>query len=464
MPINSFLYPAPSTPSFVYNVANSLRFDDGSSDNLTRTQDTADSRRKFTISHWVKKTTTSVRGMTLHSYNSGEYLFADFESSNLFEFYSQTGATINFNLKTNRVFRDVSAWVHVVIAVDTTQSTSSDRIKIYFNGTQETSFATAVYPSLNHDCEIGTSSHLWNIGSYADGGNYFNGYLAEYVLIDNQALDPTSFGEFDSDSPNIWKPIDVSGLTFGTNGFYLDFENASSLGADVSGNSNNFTLDNLTSVDQSTDTCTNNFATMNSLIPNSNITYSEGNLRVQQDSVGNNRISLSTIAVSAGKWYVEHKISQHQDHTHTGIVAADSTYSTSNSLAQMENAYAYKNDGTVQQYNQSNIDTGEATYTAGDIIGIALDMDNNKLYFHKNGTYLNSGDPAGNSNGYSITSGKEYYFAKAQNYAKYTDWNFGSPSFSISSGNADDNGYGNFEYDVPAGFYALNTKNLAEFG
>jgi hypothetical protein len=203
---------------------------------------------------------------------------------------------------------------------------------------------------------------------------------------------------------------------------------------------------------------------MNSLIPNSNITYSQGNLRTQQDSYGNNRISLSTIAVSSGKWYVEHKISQHQDATHTGIVAADSAYSVSNSLAQMVNAYAYKNDGNVQEYDQSNIDTGEATYTAGDIIGIALDMDNNKLYFHKNGTYLNSGDPAGNSNGYSITSGKEYYFAKAQNYAKFTDWNFGSPSFSISSGNSDGNGYGNFEYAVPSGYYSLNTKNLAEFG
>ena len=130
----------------------------------------------------------------------------------------------------------------------------------------------------------------------------------------------------------------------------------------------------------------------------------------------------------------------------------------------MVNAFSYNNDGNVKEYNNSNIDTGEATYTAGDIIGIALDMDNNKVYFHKNGTYINSGNPAGNSNGYSITSGKEYYFAKAMNYAKYTDWNFGSPAFTISSGNADGNGYGNFEYAVPSGFYSLCTKNLAEYG
>ena len=159
------------------------------------------------------------------------------------------------------------------------------------------------------------------------------------------------------------------------------------------------------------------------------------------------------------------KCVQNQDHTHYGIVASDSAYSTSNSLAQMVNAFAYKMDGTVQEYNQSNIDTGEATFTTGDIIGIALDMDNNKIYFHKNGIYINSGDPAGNSNGYSITADKEYYFASAQNYATgKTSANFGSPSFSISSGNSDGNGYGNFEYSVPSGYYALNTKNLAEYG
>jgi hypothetical protein len=461
MPINSFLYPAPSTPSFVYDVDNSLRFDDGSSDYL-QISSSSGSNTTGTFSAWIKRgnlsSTQCPIGVTVDGNN---FINIQFNSSNQLNIRWYDDGSPDANYNTTAVFRDVSAWYHVVIAFDTTQSTSSDRVKVYVNNTLH---SLSGYPSQNTTIMFNTGSATLQVGSSGFANSFFDGYMAEVIWIDGTALDPTSFGEFNSDSPTIWQPIDVSGLTFGTNGFHLDFENASSLGADVSGNSNNFTVNNLTSVDQSTDTCTNNFATMNSLIPNSNITYSQGNLRTQQDSYGNNRISLSTIAVSAGKWYVEHKISQHQDATHTGIVAADSVYSTSNSLAQMENAYAYKNDGNVQEYDQSNIDTGEATYTAGDIIGIALDMDNNKLYFHKNGTYLNSGDPAGNSNGYSITSGKEYYFAKAQNYAKFTDWNFGSPSFSISSGNSDGNGFGNFEYAVPSGFLAVCTKNLGESG
>ena len=447
-----------------YEVANSLRFNDGSSDYLVRTPSSSGNRQTFTISFWYKRTTPGTSGSFIRADNGSGIDGGIRISTDSIQFFDYN-SSYKTNLVTTQLLRDVSAWYHIVCVADTTNSTSGDRALIYLNGTRITDFSSETYPTqdLNFS-SINDSSFAQNIGRSENFATYLDGYLAEFCFIDGQALTPTSFGEFSEDE-NIWRPIDVSGLTFGTNGFYLDFENSGSLGADVSGNGNNFTVNNLTSVDQSTDTCTNNFATFNPLIPNSNITYSQGNLDVQSDSQGDNRIALSTIAVSNGKWYVEMKCVQHQDATHYGIVATDSAYSNSNSLAQMENAYAYKNDGNVQEYNQSNIDTGEATFTTGDIIGIALDMDNNKIYFHKNGTYINSGDPAGNSNGYSITANKEYYFARAQNYATgKTSANFGSPSFTISSGNSDGNGYGNFEYSVPSGYYALNSKNLAEYG
>ena len=434
-----------------FNVANSCRFNDGDSAFLSKTLGTGTNTTKLTVSVWIKRSTLGTEQQIFETWNDNNNRFDILfkSSTDQLEIQNTLSGSTTINLKTNRVFRDPSAWMNIVVIVDSTQSTASNRVKLYINGTQETSFATETYLNEDANLALGTSSYTNFIGKYSSsGGNFFDGYMCEVVYLDGTAASIGDLGEFDEDSPRIWKPKDVSGLTFGNNGFYLDFEDSSNLGNDANGGTD-FTESGLAATDQSTDTCTNNFATLNPLIPNSNITYSEGNLRSVQDGAGDNRISLSTMAVSSGKWYVEHKITQIQDAVHTGIVAADSAYSTSNSLSQMVNAFSYNNDGNVKEYNNSNIDTGEATYTAGDIIGIALDMDNNKVYFHKNGTYINSGNPAGNSNGYSITSGKEYYFAKAMNYAKYTDWNFGSPAFTISSGNADGNGYGNFEYAVP---------------
>jgi len=459
----SFILPGNSA-STGYDVDNSIRFDEASTTFLSKASfGSPTSTKKSTVSFWCKRSLVEEGIIFMNDSNTFPIAKIYFDSSHRFS-YIEFDPSVYLARTTNAVFRDLSAWSHFVVSVDMTESSADDRVKVYHNGTQITSFSTSTTPAQNSDVIINDNLRTGIGGTGSSGGDGFEGYVAELVRIDGQALDPTSFGEFDEDS-NIWKPINVSGLTFGNNGFYLDFENSAELGTDVSGNSNTFTENNLTAEHQSTDTCTNNFATFNPLIPNSNITYSQGNLDILRDSGGDNRIALSTIAVSSGKWYVEMKCVQNQDHTHYGIVAADSAYSTSNSLAQMVNAFAYKMDGTVQEYNQSNIDTGEATFTTGDIIGIALDMDNNKIYFHKNGTYINSGDPAGNSNGYSITADKEYYFASAQNYATgKTSANFGSPSFSISSGNSDANGYGNFEYSVPSGYYSLCTKNLADYG
>jgi len=232
-----------------YDVANSLRFDDGSSDSLTRTPASDGNRKTWTVSFWIKRGNL-VNGTV---FSSGLYeRLIHFSSDTMYVQISNNNASAQA-IQTNAVFRDVSAWYHVVVACDTSQASSDNRLKIYVNGQQDTSFSFDQRSSITQN-QLTTTTGQFEHRVGLISGNNFDGYIAEICLIDGQQLDPTSFGEFDEDS-GIWKPIDVSGLTFGTNGFYLDFENSGSLGADVSGNGNNFTVNNLTSIDQSTDTC-----------------------------------------------------------------------------------------------------------------------------------------------------------------------------------------------------------------
>jgi len=462
MPINSFLYPAPSTPTFGYNVANSLRFNSGSSDYLNFSQGNGN-RRTFTWSSWVKRAALGTGQMIWHCNNVGHYSYFYFHTDDTLHYYDIDGSTQTVDYKTNRLFRDPSAWYHLVLRVDTTQASSGDRIRIYVNGVQETSFSVSTTPSQNTDLENNVSG-TFRIGTYNNSGNFFDGYLAEVVFCDGQSLDPTSFGEFDSDSPTIWKPIDVSDLTFGTNGFYLDFEDSSALGNDVSGNNNDFSVGNLTSVDQSTDTCTNNFATLNPLYTNDGaITYSEGNLKAVAGSGSSSwttRYAFSSIGVSAGRWYMEAKCvdSGGSNQFYFGVGKDINSWSFNSSLGYEDTGQGwgyYASNGYIIN-NGSNLSTSGASYTDGDIISMELDLEDNTLDFYKNGV----------KQGSQVTSlpAGTYHFVINGYAAIDGEFNFGSPNFSISSGNSDDNGYGNFEYSVPSGHYALNTKNLAEFG
>jgi len=454
-----------------FNVDNSLRFNRGSSDYLNRTLGTPTNVDKATFSTWIKfsdvtsSNDTAIFSATADGNNTThlEKLGSQVFRLNMRESTSYIGV-----LTTNRVFRDPSAWMHIVVAFDTTQGTDSNRIKLYINGVQETSFSTATYPSQNTDLRINTSGQVFNIGSRGDTGNHPDAYYAETVFIDGQQLAADQFGEFDSDS-GIWKPINVSGLTFGNNGFYLDFENSGALGADVSGNTNNFTVNNLTAIDQSTDTCTNNFATINSLDNfYANSTFSEGNLKIVTSS--NETYNTSTIGVSSGKWYFEVEWDATSSGTSVvGIVDSPSS-ATSASLHKQSKGWGYRDGGDVKN-NDSAVSGSWSSYTTGDIIGIALDLDNNRLFFSKNGSFQNSGDPTSSTGAITITAPSSlttgnYFFAIGDYNSGTTTLlaNFGSPPFAISSGNTDGNGYGNFEYAVPSGYFALNTKNLAEYG
>jgi hypothetical protein len=344
---------------------------------------------------------------------------------------------------------------------------------LYVNGVRETSFATEQYPSSGSLSGINTTGQH-EISSYDGSGDYFDGYMAENVLIDGQALDPTSFGEFDEDS-GIWKPIDVSGLTFGTNGFYLDYEDSSALGNDAAG-SNNWTPNNLTAIDQSTDTCTNNFATMNPLDNYyANSTFSEGNLKFISQASGY-QYNTATFGLSQGKWYFEVKLiaAANNDEVNIGI-AGRTTESTTGYLGLYNDTYGMYGD-TGNIYNGGSSSSYGVAYTVGDIIGVYMDLDNNKLYYAKNGTIMNSGTGKDITATTSTTTG--FYFpALGDFFGGQTgtfEVNFGNPIFT-GTDKADVNGYGSFEYDpsdsggssfdsTAKDFLAICTKNLAEYG
>ena len=453
----------------------SLRFNRGSSDNLTRTPSSASNRRTFTLSFWVKRADLGSGNRSPFSVgNSGSSTSDANWFTLIFHGSTNTLRLVQYNnqlFNTNRVFRDSSAWYHVVVAVDTTQGTASNRLKLYINGVQETSFSTVNYPSQNYDFVVNTTTQHMIGREDGNGSAYFSGYLSEYILIDGQQLAPTSFGVTNSDG--VWTPIPYLG-TYGTNGFNLQFENAAALGTDSSPNGNTFTVNNLTSIDQSTDYPVVNYATWNSLIKTTS-TISEGNLKYAQP--GSNPVfgSLSTIGVTSGKWYAELNYTSGSSHKLV-LGVADETFQNGNTTASYDlgksgttSSIAYVVNTGDYRVNNSNTSWGSGGGD-GDIINMAIDRDNGKIYFGVNGTWGNSSNPASNSGGIPTTaldSSTNWFWgitADTSGTSDVGELNFGSPSFSISSGNTDGNGYGNFEYAVPSGYYALNTANLAEFG
>jgi len=467
-------------PKGPQSIDNSCRFDDGSTDYLSKTFSSSGTSDKiFTTSVWLKRSELGAE-QGIFTAGTSQREFIRFESDDTLTYRRASGTT--FQLTTSQVFRDISAWYHIVIAVDTTQGTDSNRIKFYVNGSQITSFGTSTYPSQNYLPKIG-GGQTHNIGRDSEQANpYYDGYMAEFVFIDGQALDPTSFGETDS-TTGIWKPKRIGAFaSAGTNSFYLDFKDSSNLGNDASGLNNDFTVNNLTSIDQSTDTCVENFATLNILnLPSSNQpTFSDGNLTSTTSSNGSSKWGgCSSIGVSSGKWYCEAKATVDSTSRNVIGITGDATElaRTSASILNATHSWGYySSDGSVLGNGGGAVSGYSTTYTTGDIIGIAMDLDNNKLYFSKNGTFLNSGDPTSGSTGtgaISITAATStndgaYFFAQTDDtsgsaVSKF-EFNFGSPSFSISSGNSDANGFGNFEYAVPSGFYALNTSNLNTYG
>ena len=445
-----------------YDVANSVRLD-GSSAYMGKTMGTPTNTKKYTMSVWFKRSKLDAQQSIFRSTNdaASNDSHLTFNSNNTLRWQEYGGVASISSLVTNQLFRDVSAWYHVVVVYDSAQSTASNRAKMYVNGTEVTSFGTQTQPSLNADSFFNKSGETLSFGRtpYDGGGNYYSGYVAEVVMCDGQALAPTDFGEFDDSG--IWKPIDVSGLTFGTNGFYLDFEDSSNLGNDANGGTD-FGETNIAAIDQSTDTCTNNFATMNPLDNYyAGATFSEGNCRVVTGS-SPETWNTSTFGLNSGKWYMEFTIIDEGSGGSTLIGIADRpTVSASEELGGLATTYAYLSSGNFRTNNSNTSNSVSAT--DGDIIGVALDLDSaqNTISYYKNDSIIVAAQniTAPVSGFYFIASG-----VWLDNDTGTNDHNFGNPVVAHSSAQTDANGYGSFEYAPPSGYYAICTKNLAEFG
>jgi len=446
-----------------FDIDNSLKFEPDNSEYLGKTPTSLGNRRTFTISMWIKRTEIGVDSYLMEAgdgdYNQSDRTILKFDSSDKIRF----GGGSAYQRITNRVFRDTSAWYHIVMAVDTTDSTAANRLKLYVNGVQETSFGTSSDPSQNFQYAFCKDDEHTVGYNHTDNVSYYPGYMSEVILIDGQQLDPTSFGEFDEDS-GIWKPINVSGLSFGTNGFYLDFKDASNLGNDASGGTD-FTQYNITSIDQATDTPTNNFCTLNPLwayageaTVNNGATTATG-----VDAAWNG--SKATMGVSRGKWYWEVRYSS--DAAYTGLQTdGEDNISASGSLAHVQDtSIAFNGNGKyITEINGSTTSvTGQTALEIGSgaVQGFALDLDSGTKtikVIRADGVTLtvNLTD--------SLAEREVFPFVAV--YQSYViNYNFGGyTTNTISSAASDANGYGTFEYAPPSGYYALCTKNLAEYG
>ena len=432
---------------------------------IQRTPSSSGSNSKFTFSAWVKRGTLGALSPMFSAGSSGQSQVV-FTASDELAVYD--GSTVI--LKTNRKFRDPSSFYHIVVTLDATQS-GTDKAKLYVNGVQETSFATDGRSSFSSLAKANQSGEVQDIGS--DGTGNFLGLMTHVHMTDNYPSQASTFGETDSTS-GIWTPKTSPSVTYGTNGFFLKFENSGAMGTDSSGNSNTFSTTSGT-LTQNVDSPTNNYAVLNAL------SYQNGT-KVAAPTNGNTTLTsnggsawgtlLSTMGASSGKYYCEAKLITVGSYARLGICDMSVNEQNSNSgwfVGQTSGSAQYGiNSANGNLYTNAGDSAYANSFTAGDIIGIAMDLDNSKLYFSKNGTWQNSGVPTSGSTGtgaQSITADKTYGFA-ISGYAS-TVWivNFGNGYFgttAISSEGTNASGIGKFEYDVPAGYTALSTKGLNE--
>jgi hypothetical protein len=437
-----------------YDIENSLKFEPDNSETIQDAHNIAGNKRELTISFWCKITELGTQRMPLTAGARQARIWFDTNDQLTLQLQDAPG----YLVKTNRVFRDTSAWYHIVVAIDTTQATDSNRIKLWVNGVQETSWATTQWPPQNFEgfFNVNQSHHV------SDPGYYFAGYIADFFFIDDQVLQATDFGEYDEDS-GIWIPKEYDG-TFSGQSFYLKFDNASDLDERSDGLSNgvSMSLYNITSADQATDTPTNNFCTLNqAAFTLTDATISQGATSFF-NTLSDTRTAVATMAVTKGKWYFEYKFISAGGSTYwpaIGFTNAESTSSNLSAGSDSDSSVLLLPNGTP--YENGTIGSSNYSYFgANDIAGVALDVDNGNMYLYKNGTIQNSGNPIFTSIGDFIMPLGTTYGNGCGGY-----FNFGGfTSYTPASPATDENGYGTFEYAPPTGYYALCTKNLAEYG
>jgi hypothetical protein len=448
----------------ITQISRSLRFNSADSAYLNRTPASAGNRDTWTWSAWVKRSALATNVLffagTLGSNDSGIY----FGGSNNLDFYTRTSSSLQGYIQTPAVFRDVSAWYHIVAVYDSGNATSADRMILYVNGTRQTVTVNNTLPQ-NTDSFI-NSNVAHQIGSY--GSDYLNGYLTEINFIDGQALTPSSFG-FNSSDTGIWSPKQYIG-SYGTNGFYLNFSDNSdttstTLGKDYSGNGNNWTPNNFSvaagagndsMVDSPTAYGTDtgvggevrgNYATMNPLQYSSTyVNLRNGNLDVSGASGVDAGGAFATAKVNSGKWYWEALILGTQS-TYPAIGFAVNTTG-----AEFQGGARVLTSGTLEiaapeSFITLNGSPSGTSFTTNDVLQFALDMDNGKMWIGKNGTFMNSGVPAsGTGNVFSISDRTQFVSPFIFSYnASSVAYNFGQRAFA---------------YTAPSGFKALVTTNL----
>ena len=477
-----------------FDIDNSCKFEKSNSETMYRQQVNGD-RRTWTSSFWIKFCGGTGSGTDTHMlyhgvYGQGTRIFTSGGTDQLYIDLCSTGNE-RYRWITNRVFRDRSAWYHIVWRVDTTQSSLSNRMRLYVNGEQITDWQKEADDSDNDSSNSGNKmpQDYQTLANYDHGGYdkmqfsykeasiYANMYIAEFHHCDGYSYAPTEFGESDS-ATGIWKPIEPS-VSYGNSGCHLDFKDSSNLGNDANGGTD-FTLQNISAADQATDTPTNNFCILNNLDqrPDTPTVMTEGaTVNVQDPGSGTGSVR-GTMGVSSGKWYWEFQLDLFEG-------AFYYLYGVS-SLEKTQVRYPGQGDGgfSIGVYAQGGNAFFNGSNTAwetsgvgadGDIIGIFMDLDNETLKVQKNGTFIgNVNNDIMALTGISANFDKTDYtgaFADGTNSTAYRTRflvNFGGYcAYTISSGNSDANGYGNFEYSPNDGtydYYSLCTKNIAEYG
>jgi len=479
------IIPGNSQASTGYTIDQSIRFNDNDSAFMKKDYSGDGSQTTFTLSGWFKLgiLTGSAHSLFATGYLNGSA--ADFSlyfsGDQLYFFGGYNGGTPANKLETTQLFRDHSAWYHIVFVADTTNAVSVERLRLYVNGSRVTAFDTETYPSQNNTLVWGDATYSHAIGASGDDTTslnsqtprfHYDGYMAEIHYLDGYAYDPSFFGEFNDSG--IWIPKEYTG-SYGSNGFKIDGRDSSDLGDDESGNGNDFTSNNLTASDQVLDSPTNNFSVMNPLADYyANHTFKNGNLELLTSTTTNQyTYSINNIGMSSGKWYAEMYVGSIAGQCLIGISDRQSQGGTHYLGSQSYEYSWYSYNG--KSINGGTQSTFASTYTTNDIIGVALDLDNSKLYFSKNGSFVNSGDPTSGSTGtgaISITAvgstQNDHYFFAVGDYSNSGQitvyWNFGQEGTfagnTTAGGNSDGNGVGNFKYSVPSGYLALCTKNL----
>ena len=443
-----------------YEIANSVRFNNDDDAKLTFAHGTAGNRKTWTWSGWLKRGSDLGSHTVFFACNNGSIRhYLSFDTANRFYVYSPSG----IECTSAAVFRDTSAWYHILAVQDTTQATAGNRFKVYINGTQ---IALTFQATPNEDADMGINvagNHFLSSSSDATD-EPFDGYMAEVHFIDGTAKVPADFAE--TGDYGEWKPIEYDG-TYGNEGFYLDFKSSgvgtagtTTIGADRSGNTNHFTSGDLAATDQMIDTPTNNFCNMNilSIMNNGAVTYSEGNLKL---GLADNAMARGSIMPSSGKWYWEANLISTDGADLASIGICKTGYISGAAFDQnaLVDGYVYINNGTTRDHaTDGDQSYAGASYAADDIMAVAYDADNGTLAFLKNN--------AAQGTAYSSLSGQHgAYFT---GYGNTANWvvNFGQDSSfagtETAQGNTDGNGVGDFYYAPPSGFLALCTKNLPE--